>query len=308
MKQDIAVLLSSYNGEPYIRVQIDSILAQKSVNIHLYIRDDGSTDQTKKIIQEYADKNDNIYLINCSHDENLGIKLSFLSLLQYALLDNRDFQYFAFADQDDYWLPEKLSQAIDFINQNKKMNSSCLYYSNKTIVDKNLSLIRYENIHFYNDFFEGFTQSLASGCTMVFNRALAICAVSPIPEFDCYHDAWIHRLAKSVGAEILFDKRSFILYRQHGDNNVGAIPEHKRLHLEKFFFKRKQKFYKKFYYEIYRHHKDELCADGEKYIHLLINYDKNIASASKLAFDPQARKRGVFYNILWISKIIFRLL
>ena len=96
MMKTVQILLSSYNGEKYISRQIDSILRQKDVEIHLLIRDDGSTDGTRAIIKEYEKK----YPANVEvvFGENMGWKKSFFTLLRLA----GDYDYYAFADQDDY--------------------------------------------------------------------------------------------------------------------------------------------------------------------------------------------------------------
>lgn len=104
MKQNILVLMSTFNGEKFIREQIESILAQENVNIKLLVRDDGSTDKTLDILNEYKNKGKLNYYIG----KNLGPQLSFMHLLQNAPYC----EYYAFADQDDVWLKDKLSTAI----------------------------------------------------------------------------------------------------------------------------------------------------------------------------------------------------
>ena len=101
----IAVLMSSYNGEQYIKEQIDSILNQKGkFNIDIYVRDDGSFDNTIHILEDYQKKG----LIKFCGGENIGPAKSFLTLL--ALADGYDF--YAFADQDDIWFENKIESAI----------------------------------------------------------------------------------------------------------------------------------------------------------------------------------------------------
>ena len=92
----VAVLMSSYNGEKYIRPQIDSILAQEgNFELSLFVRDDGSTDKTQAILQEYAQKRKLTWYTG----NNLGPARSFMDLLKKC----KGFNYYAFADQDDYW-------------------------------------------------------------------------------------------------------------------------------------------------------------------------------------------------------------
>ena len=97
----VQVLMSTYNGERYIRRQIDSIMAQTGVEVYLLIRDDGSEDSTVSIIQEYVEQYpDRIQIVI---GKNIGWKKSFIQLLRMA----GNFDYYAFADQDDYWFPDK---------------------------------------------------------------------------------------------------------------------------------------------------------------------------------------------------------
>ena len=104
---EVLVLLSSYNGEKYIKEQIDSILTQKNITVKLFIRDDGSTDATRNILKEY-EKYSNCVVV---FGDNIGAANSFLWLIQNAHSSG----YYAFSDQDDIWDRDKLSSAISII-------------------------------------------------------------------------------------------------------------------------------------------------------------------------------------------------
>ena len=104
----VTVVMSTYNGEKYISEQIDSILKQNCVRVKLYIRDDGSKDNTRQMIEEYAKRYDNIYY---EFGENVGFSKSFL----YALKNAPDAQYYAFSDQDDVWSEDKIITTIALI-------------------------------------------------------------------------------------------------------------------------------------------------------------------------------------------------
>jgi rhamnosyltransferase len=129
MSKKVCVLLSTYNGEAYLREQIDSILAQIDVSVELIIRDDGSKDSTVKIINEYKNQYVNVLILDSY--KNLGPANSFMELL-YA---SGDADYYAFAEQDDIWLPEKLSKAIGIIEHKNIDGSSSpvLYASNQIL-------------------------------------------------------------------------------------------------------------------------------------------------------------------------------
>ena len=111
-KVSVAVLLSSYNGETFIRDQIESILHQVGdFSLHLIIRDDGSIDCTKNIIETIAKENSNISIYE---GKNIGVNASFYELIKIA----PKVDYYAISDQDDIWLPEKLQIAISALEEN----------------------------------------------------------------------------------------------------------------------------------------------------------------------------------------------
>ena len=135
-KINVAVVMSTYNGQRFLRKQIDSIMNQKRIAVSLYIRDDGSKDNTVSIIKKY--KENNIHLIK---GQNVGVGNSFMNCLYSA---PRNFDYYCFADQDDIWDEDKISTAIDKI---KDVMHPALYCSNQRLVDAEGNTIghRYEN-------------------------------------------------------------------------------------------------------------------------------------------------------------------
>ena len=224
----VAILMSTYNGEKYLHEQIDSLLCQKGVGVEIFVRDDGSTDSTISLLDEYADKNSNMHL---SIGKNLGVSNSFMNLVEHA---PDEFDYYAFSDQDDIWLEDKLSKAIEAIED---IDSPALYYSNQILVDSRGSEIGLR----YNEMPVLSVELLldankASGCTMVWNSDLQKILSTHIPseEFlrNRFHDEWVAMVA-SVCGKIVYDENSYILYRQHDNNVVGAnespIPRLKKL-------------------------------------------------------------------------------
>ena len=217
----VAVLMSTYNGEKYLREQIDSILAQKDVDVTLYIRDDGSSDCTKSIIKEYIGSNSNI----CFFDDgkNLRPGASFLKLLCTVVKNKKPYDYYDFADQDDIWLEEKLAAGVDKI---KDREGTALYCSNQILYrDGKRDGMRFEGLQDLT-LIGHLTKNDISGCTMVMNHALAEQVVTrrkPSKNFldlRC-HDTWIIMCAIILGY-IVYDENSYILYRIHGENVVGV--------------------------------------------------------------------------------------
>ena len=214
-EQKVQVLLSSYNGEKYIQEQINSILEQ-NIEVQLLIRDDGSTDTTPQILAEYEKKYTNIKVY---YEKNIGVIASFFHLMQLA---DETYSYFAFADQDDVWLPEKLSRAIMKLEQEKQPESPMAYCSEKKLVDKNLNVLSKKRC--YNqvkaEFGNALVENICTGCTCVINRSLLLLLKNQSPRFMIMHDFWIYLVGTCFGT-VLYDETSYILYRQHGQNNIG---------------------------------------------------------------------------------------
>lgn len=243
----VSVLLSAYNGEKYIAEQIDSILCQIDVDIQLLIRDDGSIDNTPSICRDYAEKYKNVTFVQGS---NIGVGRSFLELLRKA--DNSD--YYSFADQDDVWFDDKLIRAISKIQEvngkdlseyigigqpitddllpslksiSQEQNLPVLYGSNLLMVDNQLNKIglRFREIPSC-DFLSCISKNIIYGCTMVMNDALRrICINIENPSDRVLarknHDGWILYIAYITGV-FLYDNCSYICYRQHTGQVVGA--------------------------------------------------------------------------------------
>lgn len=210
--------MSTYNGEKYLAKQIDSILQQTDIQVELLIRDDGSKDRTIDILKEYADKYENIMWYQ---GENLGPQRSFFDLLSNA---NCKYSYFAFADQDDFWLPEKLKRAIGMIqNLEKEKKGQPIVYGSKVIYAAE-DLKRQEEFSFENakkpTFGNALVENIFMGCTEVFNLALLELVQAHQPKCALWHDWWLYLSAACFG-EAIYDDAAYILYRQHTSNQVG---------------------------------------------------------------------------------------
>ena len=308
----VVILMSTYNGEKYIKEQIDSILEQKDVEIQLIIRDDGSKDRTVNIIKEYIKTNANIILINDDEIVNVGVKQSYFNLLSYALELN--VKYFAFADQDDVWLDNKIINGVKAVKGSNNPKGA-LYYSNKTFVDSSLKMIREENIRYYSDYFDVLWPSLASGCTMVFNREMVEYALKCYPELDCIHDSWMYRVAMCIGSDVFFGKQSCILYRQH-DNNVCGMgvnilhhdTKYQLTHIISNLFKKRDHGIQQFIKEIRENYYTELKDEYRAYIDHTLNYNTSIKSKIKLIVARPMRKRDVRTQLIWFYKIVFNMI
>lgn len=212
----VIVLMSSYNGQEFITEQIDSILNQTNADINLIIRDDGSTDNTLNILKNYRTVfPEKIEIIEGS---NIGWRASFFKLISYAGTRYADHDFFAFADQDDIWLPDKTQRAIEKLNHYHDIPS--LYFSNLLYYKdgKNYGLIRKDDPPV--TYKRCLVKNQATGCTVIFNRELLIKLIKGLPEIPVAHDYWSYMVACLCG-KVLRDEEAFILYRQHDNNQIG---------------------------------------------------------------------------------------
>ncbi|MCI7766574.1 MAG: glycosyltransferase [Oscillospiraceae bacterium] len=218
IKDKVLVLLSSYNGEKYIREQLDSLLGQ-TMPVFILIRDDGSSDRTISIIHEYMAEHDNIKLIE---GKNLGFVGSFNSLICNELVD--EYEWAAFCDQDDVWLPEKLSAAVSMIKKDYDAEIPTLYCSNLIAVDEKLNKIKLVNDPDRKKYLSPILcNCIIAGCTCVFNHSAAKVYKTGINNSIIAHDNQIHSVCYYLGRFIL-DDNAYIYYRQHNSNVSGFAP------------------------------------------------------------------------------------
>lgn len=206
----IVVLMSTYNGEKYLKEQLDSILNQKCrYKIDILIRDDNSSDNTTKILKEY-EKYKNIKWYS---GENIKPARSFLDLLSKC----GKYDYYAFSDQDDVWDEIKLEKALEVLD--KKEDKYDLYFSNKKITDKDLNYISEGEKNLLVSFETSIIRNIATGCTMVFNNSLK--EKIKKPKYLIMHDSYIYRVCMLLNCSAYYDNNSYINYRQHSANVIG---------------------------------------------------------------------------------------
>lgn len=213
MSPRIAVMLSTYDGAPWLAAQLDSLAAQEGVEVEVFARDDGSHDATREILARYADRWPR--LAGASAGPNLGPAMSFLSLLAAA---PDGFDGYAFCDQDDVWPPQKLVRACHALAGAER---PALYCSQVMCVDADLAPLgaapvkddpRFEHLLFEN---------IAFGVTVVMNAQAARLVRSRLPERGVIMHDWWCALVVSAFGEVIYDPEPGVLYRQHGGNEVG---------------------------------------------------------------------------------------
>ena len=219
----IQILLSSYNGEKYIRDQIESLLDQVQTGVSILVRDDGSKDRTRAILDEYMQQ----AKLEWYGGENLGPGHSFWRLLQ----DSKEADYYASCDQDDVWDRDKLKVAVEMLEKENK-HTPTLYCSDVRVTDKKQRMIAdHMLVQIPADYPHSLVKNIAPGCTFVFNRAARelLCSFDPDKYGVGLYDWTVYQIISCFGY-VIFDPRGHMNYRQHGDNTIGAVTD---IHLER---------------------------------------------------------------------------
>jgi hypothetical protein len=228
----VQVLLATYNGARFLREQIDSVLAQEDVTVRILARDDGSNDETRDILAEYATTYPERF-----HVVQDGLRTGTARGNFGLLLKATNAKYAAFCDQDDVWLPNKLHDsmvAMRLLESRHGEHSPLLVYTDLRVVDESLRTVS-ESLWQSNSLVGVQSPSLAgllsenvvTGCTALLNRAL-INRMAIMPATAQMHDHWAALLASSLGAMAAVPQPT-VLYRQHASNVVGAVTAQRSL-------------------------------------------------------------------------------
>ena len=223
-KKTIAVLLATYNGERFLREQIESLYAQTIKDWTIYVHDDGSTDGTKAILDEYAEKKDNFVVLD--YPSQKGASNNFFSLLKRV-----NASYFFFADQDDVWMSNKMEKCLVRMLQIEKSTISkpVLVCCDACVTDEKLKVVSpslWERSGAYPEFLTNFNESAATpfvtGCTMLLNKAAKESVLWNVTEKATMHDAFITLCVFKACGIVEPIRESLMYYRQHGENTLGA--------------------------------------------------------------------------------------
>lgn len=282
----VRVLLSSYNGEKYIDKQIRSILSQEGVDVSILVRDDGSKDNTKNILSKY-ERMSNVEVI---YGENVGFKKSFSSLVMFAAKDNRIFEYYAFADQDDLWYPNKLKEECACLDAFDKTNPNIVTCNSEIINERDepSHLFRTFNPKYtiYNVYFSTDFQ----GCSMLFNRS-AIEKYSQYPPKTHCHDNWMFLTCAMLGNVSNIDKPLFG-YRIHSNNAIGvhyttSLSARIKKSLN-YWFGHKDIVRRNIVHLLYDYWSKEMDEERRVFIRHYLDYRKNICSKIWLMLNPKS--------------------
>lgn len=221
----VQIIMATYNGEKYIREQIESIISQTFSNWELIIHDDGSTDRTLKIVSEFTEKDSRIHLLK----DNIKFHNSSANFFHLLKSIDNNIDYICLCDQDDIWLPQKLEKSIAEIEIIEKKDipvclatDVCLIDSyGKKYVD---SFWNYANVFRKSNFRTLFLENTATGCTMIFN-AKVLEYINELKEEEIkniiQHDWFIALICASDGIYKQIGV-PLVCYRQHESNVVGA--------------------------------------------------------------------------------------
>lgn len=216
--------MATHNGAKYLIDQLDSIRLQDFSAWRLIISDDNSTDGTRALIRLYIKDHPNLD-IKFVEGSGRGFCFNFLSMLGEVSTE-----YFCFCDQDDIWLPNKLTHSIKILEQ---YDCEAMYCSSTIIIDFLGNRIGTSPIFSRKTSFENaLVQSIAGGNTMVFNsKALEILTLAYDPShIPISHDWWCYQVISGTGGTVHYDTLPLVKYRQHSGNLIGSnISFHKRL-------------------------------------------------------------------------------
>lgn len=247
----INILLSTYNGEKYIEEQLDSIRNQTYQDFHLYIRDDGSRDHTVDVVRRYIEQYAMDHYCTLVAGENVGFALSFRELLEMS----QSGEYWAFCDQDDDWMPEKLQHAIEWLDTQEKSRPA-FFHSGVAIGNEDLSeqymyTIPYHVGAYRFQFMNMFASNVFFGFAMVINKALYTELIRADFRKVKYHDWFAAMIAETFGAWKVGECVD-VVHRQHKQNAspfyfMKKIPDGLKLLRGDNFYTRNAREFKRLY-------------------------------------------------------------
>lgn len=299
MQETIDILLATYNGEKYLKEQIESILNQTYTNLKLIIADDGSTDKTVDILKEY-EKNDNRIELHLQKS-NQGYIKNFEYLLKQV-----KHEIYMLSDQDDIWLPKKVEKTYE---QLKKQDAD-LVFGDLEVVNEKLETI----FPSFNDYMKlsrkikkyihtnqiNYLYNCVTGCTIMAKKE-GIKNLLPLPAKSKYvaHDHWLG-IITSLQGKLAYMPEKYIQYRQHGNNEIGTnkishqftkLEEVRNLFIE----------VKLGVFGTYVEHADKFSEKLQKQNQKAYQYFKKIASKKNFNFKGW----GIFHQLYKTETIVY---
>lgn len=295
-KGKIQVVLPVYNGGNYLTEQLDSILSQTYSEASLLIRDDVSSDHSVSVIKNICSNERRIKFIEGK--SNIGVIESFFYLLENA----NDSEFYALSDQDDVWKTTKLERAIEHLSEYDQ-NTPLLYCAAVDVVDENLnykgSLSKREK---GPSFENALVQNIATGCTIVMNRAARDLIVRSKVEYKnvVMHDWWFYLVISAFG-KVVYDTETVMYYRQHSNNTFGSghsaiqrwMPRIKR-----FFQKKEAGTATKQIKEFYTVYRNELSPENKKKVEEYLKSRNNLFARIKFSLSRKVFRQNFLENLV----------
>jgi glycosyltransferase involved in cell wall biosynthesis len=278
----VTVLLSTYNGQDYVKEQLDSIFRQTYKNIEIFVRDDGSTDETPEILKEYEKQG----RIKAVYGENLGFTKSFCWLMENVAQAD----YYSFADQDDVWLEEKIEKAVGALEMaEQSVMNAALYFCDFDFYDSEMNFISHKKKHRTKlTLPNALVNNVGCGFTFVVNNELRRLFLLMPPEKNFSHDYLSILIGCTLGT-VIYDKGVYAKYRRHG-KNVSSYSSNfikNQLLRLKFIFLSNNNQYKKNWKDFYETYANFLDNDMRNELKLFSNERYRLDYAVKKAFYPK---------------------
>lgn len=296
----VVILMSAYNGENYISEQIDSILGQTYPYITLLVRDDGSSDGTVPILESYEAKGQ----LKLLRGENVGFVNSFFMLMQAS--DEAD--YYAWCDQDDIWVPDKIRRAVDKLEEDRASHQEAgedipvLYFSGYDYYDEKMTYQR-SGLSYQRgpSFANSLMDCITLGFNSVFNHAARMRMERNLPEQCCGHDWWTYMVCAAFGRVIYDRKFSAVKYRRleqsvsPGGKNFIALQlwRFKKFFVNDYFAKIRAQLC-----EFARLYLPEMEGKDEKLLRMFADDSYSFRRAVRKTFYPVWFRQGILEELM----------
>ena len=298
-EKKVAILISTYNGEKYLKEQIDSLLNQTYKNIDIYIRDDNSKDNTVNIIENYMKNKNNIRLIK---GENLGFVRSFFELLKNV--EKAD--YYAYCDQDDIWMEDKIQRAVEYLSKLNE-NKPNLYFSNSDYYDGDMNFVAHGDVKKVYSFRNSLVECVSQGMTMCINKTARDCIVKHIPKNCLFHDWWTYMVCAGMG-NIVYDEKPLVKYRRHTKSVTAEgknFFELQMWRIKKFLKSDDLKKIKKQIKEYDKYFEADLNKENKEVLKLFTNEKYSFINSMHKFFYPKRFRKKISDEILLRILFIF---
>lgn len=293
--------MSAYNGSRYIVQQLDSIFAQKGVDVTCFVRDDGSKDDTLEVLGNYRRAIPAGKLV-IEQGGNVGWERSFLLALKNAPKS----EYYAFADQDDIWFEDKLISGIKMMESISDCSKPLMYHCNKLSVTEDLKPFSHQvrrtpqPLNRKN----ALVQEYAQGCAIILNEQARKLVLQHIPYAKLAHDFWCGLVCYLFG-QVIYDNTPHFYHISHGNNASGEGHTlgswYGRL---KMFFNKGNIYYSP-YKDLLEGYGNLLNSEDKRFIEKVNNYRHSVISKLCLLFSPKFIRDSIMGTVSLKLAILF---